>query len=151
MREEAGPFFEEWLDSPSEQCRMMVARYLVLARLGGVAPEPDLPMDARLGDFLRGNRLVFDGHEAAKGALLEHMNAIDCSFIASVPEHPFWTGIEEDFSHARNASKARMPEKLVKCIRSLSAAVPPELNPLEAEHLVDYIGRLVPNWSKPRG
>lgn len=103
MREETGSFFDDWLAYKSERARMVTARYWVLARLGGVAVEPDLPLAQKPESLLAGHRLVFGGRENTSGAMLEHLNAVDYGFMASEPGHPFWTGLEEDLSCARGA------------------------------------------------
>ena len=101
MREETGVFFDEWLAYKTERARMLTARYFILARLGGVAPEPDLPLAMSPHEMLAGHRLVLAGRENTTGAMLEHLNAVDYGFMASEPGHPFWTGMEEDLSLAR--------------------------------------------------
>ncbi len=76
MREETGVFFDEWLAHKTERARMLTARYFILAKLGGLSPEPDLPLALLPEEALAGHRLVFGGRENARGAMLEHLIAV---------------------------------------------------------------------------
>jgi mannosyltransferase OCH1-like enzyme len=74
---------------PSDECRLLAGRLLVLAKLGGVAVLPGIVAIRSLEELLIWKRLVFDVKHEVSGPLASDR------VIASCVGHPFWNGLVE--------------------------------------------------------
>jgi 2-polyprenyl-3-methyl-5-hydroxy-6-metoxy-1,4-benzoquinol methylase len=101
ISEYCGEFYDDWCGYTSDRARLISARYLILAKLGGVAPEADFPLALDLDEVLQGISIAFGGREPMSASLSHHPNTVDYGFMASEPRHPFWNGIEADLSLVR--------------------------------------------------
>jgi hypothetical protein len=72
------------------------ARYLILKRLGGVFVDLDFMCLQPLESALQGQRLVFGAQHP--GTWVESNDHVCNAFMASVPGHPFWNGVEVDLA-----------------------------------------------------
>ena len=80
--------------------RVDAARYLILKRLGGVYVDLDFACLKPLDDLLGDASLLF-GYQSTVRPNGARPDAVCNAFMASVPEHPFWEGIEADLARSR--------------------------------------------------
>lgn len=97
--EEYSPdFLDCYFDYDQPIKRVDAARYLILKNIGGVYADLDFACLKPLDKLLYERKLVF-GTEFSD---LGHTGAICNAFMAGIPNHPFWDGIEYDLrSHAK--------------------------------------------------
>lgn len=86
-------FADCFLDYDHPIKRVDAVRYLILKRHGGLYADLDFACLKPLDSLLAGRRLLF-GTEFDRPE--RHHDCVCNAFMASVPDHPFWAGIESD-------------------------------------------------------
>jgi hypothetical protein len=88
-------------------CRAELARYMVLRKFGGLYVDLDFEALRPVDPLLDDSELVFatepQNHAEREPVRERGLKRIVCNaFIASAPEHPFWTSIVEQLQRSRD-------------------------------------------------
>lgn len=130
------PLFRGYRDQIS---RVDLGRYLILTRLGGVYADLDCECLRPIDSLVHGQQFVIGvepaEHERLDKAVRRGLRNILCpSFIASVPEHPFWAHVIAQVAAARDAPDvldATGPFLLTRAHQTYRAAPPVTVVPAE--------------------
>ncbi|GAA5483824.1 glycosyltransferase [Haloferula sargassicola] len=93
VEEEFPEFIDCYLDYDQPIKRVDAARYLILKRHGGLYVDLDFVCLKPFDDLLKRQSLMFGSEYDSPE---RHQDSVCNALMASIAEHPFWTGIEAD-------------------------------------------------------